>query len=42
MIPSMSVPVYNKVHGEKSVDDVITKFQDLAKNRVLKSEDDWE
>ena len=32
----------NKVHGEKSVSDVIAKFQELAANRILKSEENWD
>ena len=31
----------NKVHGERSVDDVIAKFKELASKRILNSEEEW-
>lgn len=31
----------NKVHGEKSIDDVIVQFKSLAKTRIINSEDDF-
>ena len=29
----------NKVHGEFSIDNVLAKFQELAEQRILKSEE---
>ena len=29
----------NKVHGEFSIDGVVAKFQELAEQRILKSEE---